>query len=103
MKKQLIEYPTIGGPIRGTVYSIVQLSAKFQIWARKAGVTDSEGLAYLVCDKPSKWPHYFTSEAEVMQEAEECKRKISGLSIPEDFGEAIPSSKIGFEVITINI
>ena len=103
MKKQLIEYPTIGGTIRGTVYSIVQLSAKFQIWARNAGVTSSESLAYLVCDKPAKWPHYFESEAEVMKEAEECKRKISGLSIPEDFGGAIPSAKLGVAVTEINL
>jgi hypothetical protein len=103
MQKELFTYPLIGGKqIQGTCVHPVQLSAKFQIWARDVcGVSDRDSLAYLVCDKPESWQHYFTDEIAMLRNAAECERAIALHEMPKDFGTAIPSGKMCFAVIEI--
>ena len=48
-----------GKTVIGTVYSIVQLSAKFQIWARQFGLSDAESLACWVHSEDEKKARYF--------------------------------------------
>lgn len=101
MQSQLMEYPTIQGPIKGTCVHRSQLAAKFQIWARLAGVTDKQSLAYLVCDKPESWPIYFKDEIVMLRDAAECERRISRVELPKDFGTAVPSGEMCFSVVEL--
>lgn len=98
---QPIQYQTIAGPIFGTCHHQTQLQAKFAIWARQFGVSDRDSLAYLVCDKPEKWPLYFTDEVSMLRCAAECERRIALAEKPKDFGVSVPSGKLCFEVLEI--
>ena len=85
--KSFLTYQTINGPIHGNCHAIGQLAAKFQVWARRvANVTDTQSLAYLVCDKPDKWPIYFNDKILMLRDAAECERRISLYELPKDFG-----------------
>ena len=83
----------------GPTYHIVQLSAKFQIWAAQHGVTDAESLACWIANQPEKHLVYFSSSEKVEQLANSGFAKISGLVIP-DLG-TIPESEICHTMITI--
>ena len=100
---QLLQYQTIAGPIFGTCHHETQLAAKFAIWARQFGVSDRDSLAYLVCDKPEKWPLYFNDEISMLRHAAECERRLAIADKPEDFGVAIPSGELCFDVMDITL
>lgn len=83
----------------GAMYSIIQLSAKFQIWARRFGVTDAESLACWIANQPEKHLTYFGSSEQVQKLADAGFAKIAGLTIPDL--ATIPESEIRHCVLTI--
>ena len=85
-----IEIPG-GKTISGNCRDLSQLSAKFQIWARRFGVTDCQSLAYLCAGGDIKWRDYYDNEIEMLRFAVQCERAIALHKLPVDFAGAVPS------------
>ena len=79
----------------GTVYNVVQLSAKYQIWMRKHGLSDAESLACWIHGNQSKQLTYFSSLREAESLAKSGFAKYTG-ALPSDLGEEVPDGGISF-------
>jgi hypothetical protein len=98
--KHSMSYTLRSGQIAtGTVYNEVQLSAKFQIWAREYNVTDAESLAMWILDTPEKHRLYFSGSKEVETLATSGFAKIRSVEIPNL--DCLPESEIRFAAFTI--
>lgn len=88
MPKQFHSFTLQSGQVvKGTVFNIVQLFARFKQWAlRNHSMDDEMSLACWIANQPNKHELYFSSSAEVESLAKRGFEKIKGLEIP-DFTE----------------
>jgi len=85
MPKQFHSFTLQSGQVvKGTVFNIAQLSARFQQWAiRNHGMDDKMSLACWIANQPNKHKLYFSGSAEVEAIAKRGFEKIKGLDIPD--------------------
>jgi hypothetical protein len=86
---------TSGQIATGTVYNLAHLSAKYQIWMRKHGLSDAESLACWIHGNEAKQLTYFSSVGEAEQLAKSGFAKYTG-ALPSDLGQDVPDGGISF-------
>ena len=77
----MMEYklPMYDITVKGKVYGIAQLSAKFQIYCRQFGLTDEESLAIWLAGSPR--PSLTMSADEAMSIAETAGKKLPNVKV----------------------
>ncbi len=85
MTKQIHSMQLPGFTLSGNVFGIGQLSAIFQIWARRFGVTDEQSLAYICAGGDVDWTPYFKDEIWMLRMAAQCERSIDFSMLPKNF------------------
>lgn len=78
--KKMMEYklPMYDITVKGNVYGIAQLSAKFQIWCRQYRLTDEESLAIWLAGGPE---HEVMTAKEALQIATEASKKLPAVTV----------------------